>query len=146
MELQLVVFSLAEESFGVPIDQVREIIRFTSVTSMPKAPDGVLGVINLRGKVIPVVSLRERFGFAQKDPDETTRIVVSDVGGQTVGFVVDAVNEVLRISDADDEPAPTTTSTAVASLIKGIGKVNGRLIILLDSERVFDVSTESEVA
>lgn len=141
MELQLVVFTLEKQDFGVPIDQVREIIRYSQVTSMPKAPESVLGVINLRSKVIPVISLRERFDLAKRDLDDATRIVVSDVAGQTVGFVVDEVTEVLRISEESVEPAPATTSSVDSAFIRGIGKIDDRLIILLDLERVFDFST-----
>lgn len=141
MELQLVVFTLEKQDFGVPIDQVREIIRYSQVTSMPKAPESVLGVINLRSKVIPVISLRERFDLAKRDLDDATRIVVSDVAGQTVGFVVDEVTEVLRIAEESVEPAPATTSSVDSAFIRGIGKIDDRLIILLDLERVFDYST-----
>ncbi|HHW15345.1 MAG TPA: chemotaxis protein CheW [Firmicutes bacterium] len=140
MELQLVVFSLAGEDFGVPIDQVREIIRFTAVTKVPKAPVSVLGVINLRGRVIPVVSLRERFGFPAEEAGNATRIVVSDLAGQTAGFVVDAVTEVLRLDEGAIEPPPASASTVDSAFIKGIGKIDERLIILLDLEKVFDFS------
>lgn len=139
MELQLVVFNLGEEDFGVAIDQVREIIRMTGITTVPKAPASVLGVINLRGKVIPVVSLRERFGFEAQEPTEATRIVVCDMGDQTVGFVVDAVTEVLRVGDEAIEPAPQAATGVESRFISGIGKVDDRLIIVLDLEQVFNV-------
>lgn len=140
MEMQLVVFSLAGEDFGVPIAQVREINRLVPITAVPKAPPSVLGIINLRGHVIPVLSLRERFGFARSESDEATRIVVSDIGEGTVGFVVDAVTEVLRMDDSAVEPAPESVAGVDAAFIKGIGKVDERLIIVLDLEKVFDFS------
>ncbi len=140
MEIQLVVFSLAGEDFGVPIAKVREINRLVPITAIPKAPPGVLGIINLRGKVIPVVSLRERFGFEKSATDDATRIVVSEIGSETVGFVVDAVTEVLRLDDASIEPAPESAAGVDAAFLKGIGKVGERLIIILDLERVFDFS------
>lgn len=138
MELQLVVFSLAEEAFGVPVDQVREIIRFTEITKIPKAPPSVLGVLNLRGHIIPVISLRERFGFVPLEVDSATRIVVAEVQGQTVGFVVDTVAEVLRMDDSTIEPAPVTDASVNSSFIKGLGKIEDRIIILLDLGKVFD--------
>jgi purine-binding chemotaxis protein CheW len=144
MELQLVVFTLAQEDFGVPIDQVREIIRFTEITKIPKAPLSVMGVINLRGQVIPVIALRERFGFPAKEVDGSTRIIVADMAGQTVGFVVDNVTEVLRIDDSTVEPAPTITASVNTSFIRAIGKVEDRIIILLDLAKVFDFSSLQE--
>lgn len=138
MELQMVVFNLADETFGVPIEQVREIIRFTSVTAMPKAPASVLGVINLRGRVIPVFNLRERFGFGRAEVDSATRIIVSEVGDQTTGFVVDSVTEVLRLDDSSIEPPPASAAGVQGSFIRGIGKVGDRLVILLDLDKVFD--------
>lgn len=137
MELQLVVFSLGKEEYGVPIDQVREINRFAEITQVPKAPTSVLGVINLRGHVIPVISLRQRFGFPEKPADAASRIVVSDVAGQTAGFVVDSVTEVLRLSDGSIEPAPQTTNTVDSAFIQGIGKLEDRMVIVLDLEQVF---------
>lgn len=139
MELQLVVFKLGSADFGARIEQIREINRLVPITGVPKAPPGVLGIINLRGTVIPVISLRERFGFPQVAADGYTRIVVSEVGGQTVGFVVDAVTEVLRVDDGAIEPAPENSTGVDSSFIAGIGKVGDRLIILLDLERVVDV-------
>ncbi|MGE5507201.1 MAG: chemotaxis protein CheW [Chitinophagales bacterium] len=141
MELQVVVFRLADEDYGVPIEQVREINRLVPITAVPKAPASVLGVINLREQIIPVVSLRERFGFAREANDDATRIVVSEVGGQTVGFVVDSVNEVLRLGEEAIEPAPPSTAGVDSAFIKGIGRLGDRLIIMLDLERIFDFST-----
>lgn len=136
LESQLVIFTLASEDFGVPIDQVKEIIRHTAITSIPKAPAAVLGIINLRDRVIPVVSLRERFDFPSQAVDNDTRIVVSDVGGQTVGFVVDAVTEVLRISDDTVQPPPGNTAGVDSRFISGIGRIEDRLIIVLDLAQV----------
>lgn len=146
MELQLVVFKLADEDFGVPIEQVREINRLVQITHVPKAPSSVLGVINLRGKVIPVISLRDRFGLQQDAHDESTRIIVSDVGSQNVGFVVDAVTEVLRLDESAVEPAPERAAGVDSAFIKGIGKVEDRLIIVLDLEKVFDFSALQNLA
>lgn len=141
MEPQLVVFKLAEEDFGVPIDHVREINRMVEITAIPQAPASVLGVINLRGKIVPVISLRERFGFAHGQCGDSTRIVVSDVAGQTAGFVVDGVTEVLRVDAQAIEPPPQTTVGVDSAFIRGIGRIDDRLIIILDLEKVFDFSS-----
>jgi purine-binding chemotaxis protein CheW len=143
MELQVVVFRLADEDYGVPIDQVREINRLVPITAVPKAPASVLGVINLREQIIPVISLRERFNLPREANSEATRIVVSEVGGQTVGFVVDSVNEVLRLGEECIEPAPPSTTGVDTAFIKGIGKLGDRLIIMLDLEKVFDLSGQT---
>lgn len=142
MEIQLVVFTLAGEDFGVPIAQVREINRLVPITAIPKAPPSVLGVINLRGNVTPVMSLRDRFGFPRSENSEATRIVVSEVGTETVGFVVDAVTEVLRLDEGMIEPAPESAAEVDAEFIKGIGKMDDRLIIVLDLEKVFDFEAD----
>lgn len=146
MERQLVVFKLADEEYGAPIEQVREIIRFVSITAVPKAPESVLGVISLRGRVIPVVSLRKRFGFSIVEPNEATRVVVSDVDGQTVGFVVDSVSEVLRLDEGNIEPPPEGGFQADSQFIKGIGKTGNRLIILLELARIMNLANITHLA
>ena len=97
-ELQLVIFDLAAETYGVDIGSVREIIRMQETTKVPRTPDFVEGVINLRGKVIPVIDLRKRFGFKRAEATKDTRIVVVDIDGNDIGVVVDAVTEVLRLA------------------------------------------------
>ena len=135
-EEQLVVFELASERYGVQIDQVQEIIRLPAITRLPKAPEFVDGVINLRGRVIPVVDLRTRFGLGRGERTKESRIVVVDVGGQTIGMVVDGVSEVLRIpGDAVEPPSPVAT-TVESAYIRGVAKLEGGLIILLDLSRV----------
>ena len=104
IEQQLVSFDLATESYGVDIGAVREIIRLQEITNVPRTPEFVEGVINLRGKVIPVVDLRKRFGLPVGDQSAENRIVVVDIGGQDIGVIVDAVNEVLRIFTDSVEP------------------------------------------
>ena len=104
--LQLVTFSIGEEDFGVDILKVQEIIRMMDITKVPRAPEFVEGVINLRGKVIPIIDLRRRFGRTPKPHDKDTRIIVIEMSGIIVGFVVDAVSEVLRIPKSTVEAAP----------------------------------------
>ena len=128
-EKQLVVFDLAEEAYGVDIGAVREIIRMQDITQVPRTPEFVEGVINLRGKVIPVVDLRKRFGFEAEDATKDTRIVVVDIGGQDIGVVVDAVNEVLRVAAGAVEPPSSVITTADSEYLLGIVKLETRLIM-----------------
>ncbi len=135
-EKQLVVFDLAEEAYGVNIGAVREIIRMQNITSVPRTSSFVEGVINLRGKVIPVVDIRKKFDLPIAEENEENRIVVVDIGGQDIGVIVDAVTEVLRIA-ADSVEAPSSfIKTADSDCIMGIAKIDDRLITLLDLERV----------
>ena len=138
-EKQLVVFDLADEGYGVDISSVREIIRMQEITKVPRAPEFVEGVINLRGKVIPVVDLRKRFGFPDSDATKDTRIVVVDIGGQDIGVVVDSVTEVLRIGADAVEPPSSVITTADSEYLLGIAKLESRLIILLDLEQALSV-------
>ncbi len=134
--LQLVSFNIGEEEFGVDILQVQEINRMLEVTRVPNAPEYVEGVINLRGKVIPVVDLRKRLGMPEKDHDKNTRIIVMELGGKVVGFVVDAVQEVLRIPRGVTEPPPSIAAGGNAEYIRAVGKLDDRLLTLLDLEKV----------
>ena len=143
VERQLVVFDLAGEVYGVNIETVREIIRMQEVTYVPDAPDFVEGVINLRGRVIPVVDLRKRFSLAVTDATDESRVVVVDIGGQDIGVIVDAVTEVLRIAEDSVEPASSLVTTEDSYYIEGIAKVGDRLLILLDIDRALaDEATE----
>lgn len=135
-EEQLVVFELANEVYGVDISRVQEIIRMTTITRLPRAPEFVEGVINLRGKVIPVVDLKKRFGLQESDRTKASRIVVVDVGDHTIGMVVDAVSEVLRVPTSAVEPPSPVVTTIESDYIRGIAKLEGRLIILLDLDKV----------
>jgi purine-binding chemotaxis protein CheW len=135
-EEQLVIFELANEVYGVDISRVQEIIRMTNITRLPRAPEFVEGVINLRGKVIPVVDLKKRFGLAERERTKASRIVVVDVGDHTIGMVVDAVSEVLRVPSSAVEPPSPVVTTIESDYIRGIAKLEGRLIILLDLDKV----------
>jgi purine-binding chemotaxis protein CheW len=137
-QLQLVTFGLGEEEFAVDILSVREINRMMSLTRVPQSPAEVEGVINLRGKIIPVVDLRKRFGLAQAAHSEQSRIVVVEVHGRVIGFIVDRVSEVLRISSRIVEPAPAMACSVESDFIAGVGKLEDRLLILLDLARLFD--------
>ena len=144
-EQQLVVFDLAGELYGVDIGTVREIILMQEITHVPNAPDAVEGVINLRGRIVPVVDLRRRFGLATKEQSRDTRIVVVDIGGQDIGVIVDAVTEVLRIPGSSIEPASTVITTADSYYLNGIAKLGERLIILLDLGKALAQEAEAGI-
>jgi len=138
-EEQLVVFKLDEEEFAAGIAQVREIIKVPNIVTVPKAPEFVEGIINLRGTIIPITDLRKRFGMAARPRDEYTRIVVVEIDGLLTGLIVDSVKEVLKISCSSIEAAPDyLTGTVDARFIKGIAKSDKgeRLMIVLDLEEV----------
>ncbi|MEI6136167.1 MAG: chemotaxis protein CheW [Chloroflexota bacterium] len=134
-ERQLVVFDLANEVYGVDIGTVREIIRMQTVTFVPDAPEFVQGVINLRGRVIPVVNLRKRFGLPVAEATPDSRVLVVDIAGNDIGVIVDAVTEVQRVAEALIEPPAALVTTEGAHYIDGIARVDTRLLILLDLER-----------
>jgi purine-binding chemotaxis protein CheW len=130
--LRLVSFNVGQERFAVDILRVQEINRMMSLTQVPQSPPGVCGVINLRGRIVPVLDLRARFGLETVEQDDTSRIIVVDINGTTVGFIVDAVHEVLQIDSSIVDPAPTMTSCADSSYISGVAKLDDTLLILLD--------------
>jgi purine-binding chemotaxis protein CheW len=134
--LQLVSFRIGGEEFGVDILKVQEINRMMEVTRVPNAPEYVDGVINLRGKVIPIIDLRRRFGMERKEHDKNTRIVVVELTGKVVGFVVDGVEEVLRIPRSVTEPPPSIVGGVRDEYITAVGKLEDRLLILLDLDKV----------
>jgi purine-binding chemotaxis protein CheW len=141
--LQLVSFKIGGEEFGVDILKVQEINRMLEVTKVPNAPEHIDGVINLRGKVIPVVALRRRFGMERKENDKNTRIIVLELLGKVVGFVVDAVSEVLRIPQSVTEPPPAISGVH-SEYITAVGKLDNRLLILLDLEKVLRLDELAE--
>ena len=134
--LQLVSFQLGEEEFGVDILKVQEINRMLEITKVPNSPIFVDGVINLRGKVIPILNLRQRFALEKKEIDKKTRIVVVEIDGKVVGVVVDAVSEVLRLPADTVEPPPPMVAGIESEYIKGVGKLENRLLILLDLNKL----------
>jgi len=136
--LQLVSFNLGQEEYAVDILNVQEINRLVDITSMPNSPFYMEGVINLRGKVIPVINLRKKFGLENREMDSHSRIIVVNVG-KTIGLIVDSVSEVLRLSSDTVEPAPEMIISKCSSeYIKGVGKLEDRLLILLDIEKLLN--------
>lgn len=141
--LQLVTFRLGNEEFSLDILKVQEIIRHMDLTRVPKTPDFVEGVINLRGRVIPVLDLRKRFGLPADERTNETRIIVVEVDNNTVGLKVDAVSEVLRLPADTVEPPPSIVTGVESDYIKGVGKLEGRLLILLDVAKIL-TKTETD--
>lgn len=135
-EEQLVTFSLGSEEFGVDIMCVQEIIRIPPITRVPKAPHYVEGVINLRGNVIPVISLRIRFGMPRVEETDLSRIIVLQVQTKVFGIRVDAVTEVLRLESESIEPPPPIALGMDAQFIRGVGKIGERLLILLELDQI----------
>ena len=147
--MQLVTFKLGNEEYAVDILKVQEINRMKEITRVPKTPAYVEGVINLRGKVIPVVNLRSKFSLGERENDIQSRIMIMDIQGITMGLVVDAVSEVLRIPSNIVEPTPQMASNISTEYIKGIAKLEDRLIILLDMDmlvgKVDDTAMETVI-
>ncbi len=134
--LQLVTFFLGEEEFAVDILNIQGINRMIEITAVPNAPDFVEGIINLRGKVIPLINLRKRLGMPFLQWDRSTRFIVVELTNKVIGFVVDSVSEVLRISKDTIEPPPTMMTGAKTDYITAVAKVQDRLLILLDLHKV----------
>lgn len=142
--IQLVSFNLDQEEYGVDVLKVREIIRMPVVTRVPNTPHYVEGVINLRGKVIPIISMRKKFGLMEIDADKQTRIMVMDVSGDLMGFIVDAVSEVIRISGSEIQPSPAVVASGIdQECIAGVINQAERLLVLLDLERMFSKDEKS---
>ena len=142
MEQQLVVFELANEHYGLDISAVEGIIKMQAITKMPQAPSFVEGVTNLRGTVVPVIDLRKRFGIASMEHTKDTRIVVVYMDKTKIGMIVDGVSEVLRIPEESIEPTPPMVSNVNTAFIRGIAKLDERLVTLLDLSKVLSLDEQ----
>ncbi|MDD5008596.1 MAG: chemotaxis protein CheW [Syntrophorhabdaceae bacterium] len=143
--LQLVTFRLENEEFGVDILKVQEINKMMNITRIPNAPSFIEGVINLRGKIIPIIDLRKRLGFHNRVYDKSTRIIVVELDGLVLGFIVDSVSEVLRIPGNTIEPPPSIVAGVESDYIEGVGKLNDRLLILLELKKIFASPERKEI-
>jgi purine-binding chemotaxis protein CheW len=142
--IQLVSFNLDQEEYGVDVLKVREIIRMPIVTRVPNTPHFVEGVINLRGKVIPIISMRKKFGLMETEYDKQTRIMVMDVDGELMGFIVDSVSEVIRVSGSEIQPSPAVVVSSIdQDCIAGVINQAERLLVLLDLEKMFSNDEKS---
>ena len=132
---QIVGFRVGKENFGVPIGIVHEIVRMMDITVVPDSPTHIEGVINLRGKIIPVVDLRKRFA-EEIHPSRRNRIMVAELDGHLVGLVVDAANEVLKINPELIEPPPNIFEQGEVNYVTGVGKLGDKLVILIDLAKI----------
>ncbi len=144
--LQLVSFTIGAEEFGVDITKVQEINRMVEITKVPQAPPHVEGVINLRGKVIPIIDLRKLMGVELQETGKNTRIVVVDIEEFVMGMIVDSVSEVLRIPVSTIEPPPDIVSSIDTDYIQGVAKLEDRLLIFLDLSKVISLDDVKSAA
>jgi len=138
-EEQVVVCDVAGESFAIAIQQVNTIVPVPEITAVPGAPGDVVGVINLRGSILPVIDLRMKFGVEVRPADKDTRIVVVEAGCHTAGLIVDAVIETVRLSLTDIEPPPSTVQGCGTAYLRGVGKYEDRLLLIVDLDRLLTV-------
>lgn len=144
--LQLVSFKIGNEEFGFDIFKVKEINKMMDITKVPNSPSFVEGVVNLRGKITPVVDLRTRLGMERKEDDKETRIIVVEMEDSTVGFKVDEVSEVLRISQDRTEPPPEMVAGIHSDYITAVAKLDDRLLILLDLDRILSQGEKDKLS
>jgi len=135
-ELHIVGFRVGRETYGVPITSLHEIVRVPEITVVPDAPVYLEGVINLRGRIVSVMDLRKRFGEKQVALNKQNRILVVEHSGKLAGLIVDSASEVLKIPAADVEPPPSVFQEGGLNCVSGLGKVKGRLVVLLDMNRL----------
>ena len=135
-EQHLVGFRVGRETFGVPIHLVHEIGRVPEITAVPEAPDYIEGVINLRGKIVSVIDLRKRFGEKEITSHRKNRVMVVEVDKKLVGLIVDSASEVLKVPEAEIEQPPNVFDEGDVNYVTGVGKLKGRLIILIDLEKL----------
>ncbi|MGB7436083.1 MAG: chemotaxis protein CheW [Candidatus Acidiferrum sp.] len=135
-DCQLVGFRIGDETYGVQIGSVREIVRVPDITAVPNAPEMIEGVINLRGKIIPVMDLRKRFGSSVIQPDKKNRILVVELENRLLGLIVSSASEVLKIPPSEIEAPGAVFAEGESSYVTGVGKLKGRLVILLDIARL----------
>jgi purine-binding chemotaxis protein CheW len=135
-ELHIVGFQVGRETYGVPITSLHEIVRVPDITAVPDAPDYLEGVINLRGKIVSVMDLRKRFGVKESSVKRHTRILVVEHAGRLAGLIVDSASEVLKIPADAVEPPPAAFQEGGLNCVTGLGKVGGRLVVLLDMSKL----------
>jgi purine-binding chemotaxis protein CheW len=143
-ELHIVGFRVGRETYGVPITSLHEIVRVPEITAVPDAPEFVEGVINLRGKIVSVIDLRKRLGEKKITSTRKNRILVVEHNGRLSGLIVDSASEVLKIPTADVEASPNMLHESELNCVTGLGKYNGRLIVLLDMGRLLDLGIKAK--
>ncbi len=144
-EKQFVVFNLLDEEFCIDIMSVVEIIRLQDITKLPDAPEFVEGIINLRGKIIPVIDLKKRFNLEKIGTDDNTRIIITNIDNKTTGFIVDNVTEVLRLSADAIAPLDNEVVGIDKDYISGIGKLEKRMLIILDLNKILSKNEKEDL-
>ncbi|KPJ85200.1 MAG: chemotaxis protein CheW [Spirochaetes bacterium DG_61] len=142
---QLISFVVGGEDYGIDIQRVKEVIRIREITKLPKCPVFVKGVINLRGDVIPIIDLREKFGLPHEEYTDMTRVIVVEVDEKSIGMVVDSVSHVIRLSEDEIEPPPPLIGGLSSEFIRGVGKLGENLIILLDIDSILTTEEKLEL-
>jgi len=142
---QFISFSVGEEEYGLELLRVKEVIRVRQITRLPKAPSFVKGIINLRGDVIPIIDLRDKFGLEAKEATATTRVIVVEVEAKLMGMVVDSASQVVRIPADQIDPPPPVLGGFSQEFITGVGKIDDRLIILLNSDAVLTAEERTQL-
>lgn len=145
-EIQLVVFKLGREEYGVSILQVQEIKRMTDITRVPHTPDYIKGVINLRGSVLPVLDIKKRLSLPSQEYTDNTRIIILKIEDIVIGIIVDAVSEVMAISHENIEEPHVAVGGISANYLSGVGKLENRLLILLNMEAIIGIGQEVKVS
>ena len=143
-EVQLVVFVMENEEFACGINNVREVLKMIRVTPLPRSLDFVEGVINMRGDVIPVIDLRKRFGLPEAERTDESRIIIVEVEDRMVGLIVDSVTEVIRLMEKQIQDAPSQVAGGKTDLIMGVGKIEQRMLIILNLDRI--LTSEEQIA
>ncbi|MCH8551298.1 MAG: chemotaxis protein CheW [Natronospirillum sp.] len=144
--LQWVTFKLAEETYGINVMQVQEVLRYTEIAPVPGAPGYVLGIINLRGNVVTVIDTRDRFGLLPGEVTDNTRIVIIESDGQVIGIMVDSVAEVVYLRQSEIETAPSVGNDDTSRFIQGVCHKNDQLLILVDLDRLLSDDEWQEIA
>ncbi len=142
---QWVTFRLGEETYGVNVMQVQEVLRITEIAPVPGSPDYVVGIINLRGNVVTVIDTRKRFGLYPKDSDDSSRIVIIEADDQVIGILVDSVAEVVELRASEIESAPNVGNEESSRYIQGVTSRNGELLILVDLNRFLSDEERAEL-
>lgn len=144
--LHVVSFRLGREEYAIEITKVKEIILLEGITHIPQVPEFIEGIINLRGNVIPVIDLRKRFGLAVTERNDQTRVMVTRMEGRIIGLIVDSVSQVMKIPKSNIQPPPETIASMAGEYLLGVGKLEDRMIILLDIEKILRANEKASLS
>lgn len=137
---QYIVVKIGREQYGITINYIQNIVRMERITRVPKAPYYIKGVINLRGEIIPVMSIRLRFGLEEEEYTNNTRIIIVKISGQSIGLIVDEVKEVIEIPESDIQTVTKDANDEKANYVKGVGKIGKDLVTILNLEGFISVN------